>query len=68
MSIHISLNDKKHELPDGATVAQLLAGFSGTTKGVAVVVNETIIAKAAYDSTKLTEDDQVDVLTFAGGG
>ncbi|MDT8391892.1 MAG: sulfur carrier protein ThiS [Lentisphaeria bacterium] len=68
MAVHISLNDKNHDLPDGATVARLLAGFSPQPKGIAVVVNGGIVPKAAYETTKLTDGDQVEVLTFAGGG
>lgn len=68
MPVKISLNDKEHDLPEGATVARLLAGFSGQARGIAVVVNGGIVPKAAYETTKLSDGDQVDVLTFAGGG
>lgn len=66
--IHISFNGERTQLPEGTSVAELLERSGAGRQQVAVVVNEAIVRPADRSSTLLKENDQVDVLVFAGGG
>ncbi|MDF5756783.1 sulfur carrier protein ThiS [Spongiactinospora sp. TRM90649] len=64
----VTINGTPHELPEGATVSQAVNALTKATAGVAVAVNEEVVAKGAWDSTTLAEHDRVEVLTAVQGG
>jgi len=66
--ITITLNGERTGIPEGSSVLDLLSIAGADRKQVAVVVNETIIRPADRSATTLKENDQVDLLVFAGGG
>lgn len=53
---------------DGMTVAAYLATTDFNPKRIAVERNGDIVPKASYDSTILRDGDQVEVVSFVGGG
>ncbi len=53
---------------DSLTIAELLEKNQLPTVGVAVAVNNKVIRKALWDSTMLSEGDQVTVITAVCGG
>ncbi|MBN1928325.1 MAG: sulfur carrier protein ThiS [Chlorobiaceae bacterium] len=67
-TIHITLNGEKRELPSGSSVADLLKLECAESQKVAVVVNENIVRPDKRESAVLQENDQVEILVFAGGG
>ena len=67
-AISITMNGERKEIPVGSSVAELLELAGAGRQDVAVVVNEAIVRPADRSSTILNENDQVDVLVFAGGG
>ncbi|GGM64607.1 thiamine biosynthesis protein ThiS [Thermopolyspora flexuosa] len=66
--MRVTINGTDHELPAGATVAQAVRALTERTTGVAVAVNDEVIARGAWDSTPLAEADRVEVLTAVQGG
>ncbi len=66
--ISITLNGERRDIPDGSTVTGILALAGAGQQPVAVVVNEQIVRPADRETSLLKENDQVDVLVFAGGG
>jgi len=66
--MEIRLNGEAREIDEGTTVAALLAALDIRRERVAVEVNLEVIRKAAYDSHLLREGDQVEVVSFVGGG
>lgn len=66
--ISITLNGDRTLLPEGSSVADLLVHAGANPQQVAVVVNEVIVRPAERSTMLLKENDQVDVLVFAGGG
>lgn len=52
----------------GRTVAEYLAANGFDVKRVAVELNGDILPKAQYDSTVLHDGDNVEVVSFVGGG
>ena len=66
--MRILLNGESFELPDGATVAALLARLDLTGRRVAVELNLDIVPRSLHGDTALTEGDQVEVVHAIGGG
>ena len=67
-TIAITLNGERREIPAGATVSELLVIAEADRQPVAVVVNENIVRPDQRDSCILQDEDQVEILVFAGGG
>jgi sulfur carrier protein len=66
--ISINLNGERREIPAAASVVDMLELTGAGRQQVAVVVNERIVRPDERATTILRENDQVDVLVFAGGG
>ncbi|MEV5409131.1 sulfur carrier protein ThiS [Thermopolyspora sp. NPDC052614] len=66
--MRIMINGKVAELPEGTTVAQAVRALTGMTTGVAVAVNDEVVARGAWETTPLAEADRVEVLTAVQGG
>ncbi len=68
MAYQITLNGKPETVQAGFTVAQLL-GIKGVNPArVAVELNRRILKRDEYESTRLSDGDVVEVVTFVGGG
>jgi len=66
--MQIILNGSPFETGDGVTVSGLLLQLERVAGRVAVEVNLTVIRKGAYDTHRLGEGDQVEIVSFVGGG
>lgn len=66
--ITLTVNGKTKELETEMTVQEFLLSQQYQPGQVAVELNETIIAKTDYETTKLKQGDVLEVLTFMGGG
>jgi sulfur carrier protein len=64
----IKVNGDPVELPLPVTVSVLLSVLDVDPRRVAVELNVAVIKKAAYDSTVITEGDEVEIVNFVGGG
>jgi len=65
----IKINDAVAEIPDGLTIAELLAHQKVKMPDmVSVQLNATIVERDAFPSTPVRESDSVDFLYFMGGG
>lgn len=66
--MQILLNGEALELPDGATVADLLVRLELTGRRVAVERNLDIVPRSQHATTALVEGDQLEVVHAIGGG
>ncbi|MBP7745948.1 MAG: sulfur carrier protein ThiS [Phycisphaerae bacterium] len=66
--MQVTVNGESREMPDGASVADLVAQFDLTPERVAVEVNERLVRRATYRETALREGDRVEIVTLVGGG
>jgi thiamine biosynthesis protein ThiS len=64
----IRLNGETHELAGPLTVTALLASLDIDPRRVAVEHNLIVVKRAAYDTTVVSEGDEVEVVNFVGGG
>ncbi|TBU75163.1 sulfur carrier protein ThiS [Phytopseudomonas daroniae] len=66
--MHIQLNGEPLELPEGASVADLIERLELAGRRVAVERNLDIVPRSQYASTALAEGDRLEVVHAIGGG
>jgi sulfur carrier protein len=66
--MQLQINGQSRELPEGLTVATLLAFLEIKAPRVAVEVNAEVVVKSLHAQTALRPGDQVEIVTFVGGG
>lgn len=64
----LQVNGKPVELPDGSTVAGLLAHLAVEPAKVAVERNQDVVPRRTWAEARLDDGDQVEIVTFVGGG
>ncbi|MBA2117400.1 sulfur carrier protein ThiS [Bremerella alba] len=64
----IRINEEERDVPEGASVADIVATLSLNPKFIAVEVNLELIPRAEHGSHKLSDGDQLEVVTLVGGG
>ncbi len=63
----IKVNGQDREIADGTTVTQLVEQHNLTPQKVAIELNRRLIRTEKYD-TVLKSGDEVEIVTFVGGG
>ncbi|MFH0965894.1 MAG: sulfur carrier protein ThiS [Planctomycetota bacterium] len=66
--MRIKVNGKDTEVADEITVEGLLSRLEAPAASVAVERNGKIVPRAKYGATALAPEDEVEVVTFVGGG
>lgn len=66
--MQLQINGQSRELPDGLTVATLLTYLEIKAPRVAVELNAEVVVKSRHQSTALKAGDQLEIVTFVGGG
>jgi sulfur carrier protein len=66
--VRIRVNGDPVELPAEVTILQLLEQLHIDPRLVAVEHNLSIIKRARYESTRIGEGDQIEIVNFVGGG
>lgn len=64
----LTVNGAATELPDGATVAVLVAERSGGHDRVAVALNGDVVPRSRWTATPLAPGDRLEVLAPTAGG
>jgi thiamine biosynthesis protein ThiS len=63
----VKVNGEARELPDGESVRALIVRYNLSPEKVAVELNRRLLRGEKYD-TGLKEGDEVEIVTFVGGG
>jgi len=63
----VKVNGDEKELADGTTLRQLVGLFKLTPEKVALELNRRLVKSDKYD-TPLKAGDEVEIVTFVGGG
>ena len=66
--MELTVNGKKLEATDGATVITLLEELQINPLRVAVQLNQRIIKRELYERTALQAGDTLEIITFMAGG
>ncbi|WP_406127674.1 sulfur carrier protein ThiS [Streptomyces sp. NBC_00989] len=66
--MNISVNGEHQEIAPGTRLDVLVRSLTPAPSGVAAALNETVVPRAEWPSTSLSEGDRVEVLTAVQGG
>jgi sulfur carrier protein len=64
----ITVNGQQWELPEGATLAEVLAQLQAPSRGVAVALNGAVVPRVSWPGTALRHGARIDVVTAVQGG
>jgi sulfur carrier protein len=64
----ITLNGEPYELQEPLTLAALLERLDIDPRRVAVEHNLTVVKRARYEETVVTDGDRLEIVNFVGGG
>ncbi|MEO8347614.1 MAG: sulfur carrier protein ThiS [Acidobacteriota bacterium] len=67
-AIVVRVNGEERRFPAGMTISALLGDLEVSTPRVAVERNREIVPKGSYESTRIEEGDDLEVVEFVGGG
>jgi thiamine biosynthesis protein ThiS len=63
----VKVNGEPREIPEGETVRALIVRYQLAPEKVAVELNRRLLRGEKYD-TPLNPNDEVEIVTFVGGG
>jgi thiamine biosynthesis protein ThiS len=66
--MRLVVNGKPVELPGGSTVSALLAQLEIDGARVALERNQDVVPRRTWDTVSLVDGDQIEIVTFVGGG
>ena len=67
-SILIKVNGENKVIPQNISILKLIESFKINKDRVVIELNKKILKKDLFDSTLLSENDQLEIVTFVGGG
>lgn len=68
VTITVTINGERREIPDGLTVAALLGHLGMATGRVAIELNLDILPRARWRETQVQANDSFEIVHFVGGG
>jgi len=66
--MHVQVNGESREVPDGTTVADLVADLASAGQRFAVEVNEELVPRSTHGDRLLADGDRIEVVHAIGGG
>jgi sulfur carrier protein len=66
--VRITVNGEPQEIPDGTTVAALVASLGLPRGPTAVEVNRELVPRSQHAARTLADGDAVEIVTLVGGG
>ena len=66
--MRVRVNGEERDVPEGATVADLVERLGLEPTRIAVERNKRLVRRADYAATALADGDVVEIVTLVGGG
>jgi len=66
-TMNLKVNGDPRDLPEGETIRTLVLRYNLKPEKVSIELNRRLVRSAGYD-TPLKEGDEVEIVTFVGGG
>ncbi|MGX1269442.1 sulfur carrier protein ThiS [Streptomyces phaeoluteigriseus] len=64
----ISVNGERREVAPGTALDSVVRSLTPAPSGVAAALNETVVPRARWSATALSDGDRVEILTAVQGG
>jgi sulfur carrier protein len=68
VNLRVTVNGEPRKVPDGTTLAQVVAAVTSLDAGVAAAVNGEVVPRRSWPATPVGDGDQVEVVTAVQGG
>jgi sulfur carrier protein len=66
--MQINVNGENKECPTGSSISKLLECLDIDIRYIAVELNHKIVPRTQFSEKLLQEDDNLEIVTFVGGG
>jgi thiamine biosynthesis protein ThiS len=66
--MRLTINGEERQVPDVATIDQLVAALALDTRKVAVERNLEIVPRSLHGATPVADGDRIEIVHFIGGG
>jgi sulfur carrier protein len=66
--MEVTINGERHRAAGPISLAEAVALLTPAETGVAAAVNGDVVRRSAWDTTRLADGDQVEVVTAVQGG
>jgi thiamine biosynthesis protein ThiS len=66
--LKLVVNGDPYDVPGPVTIAGLLQRLDIDSRRVAVERNLVVLKRALFDTTELSDGDQIEIVNFVGGG
>ena len=66
--MRIEVNGEGREVPDGASLSELVEHLKLARERLAIELNRRVIRRSDWPQTVLVEGDRVEIVHFVGGG
>ncbi len=67
-SILVKINGEDKLIPQNISILKLIEMYKLTKDRVVIEVNKNILKKDQYETTNIKSNDEVEIVTFVGGG
>ena len=64
----VTVNGESRQIEEASTIADLLRLLNLSGEGLAVEVNREIVPRRLHTETRLRAGDEIEIVTFVGGG
>jgi len=64
----IFINGEIRDIPEVINLFELLAHLSLSQQRIAVELNESVVRRKDWDTTKINAADNIEIIHFVGGG
>lgn len=68
MTVTVLVNGEPRQVASGTGLDTVVRRLTSSVSGVAAALNETVVPRAQWPSTVLSEGDRVEILTAVQGG
>ncbi|MCM3300231.1 sulfur carrier protein ThiS [Streptomyces pseudogriseolus] len=67
-TVTVTVNGEPRRFPPGTALDLVVRSLTASPSGVAAALNETVVPRAQWPATPLSDGDRVEVLTAVQGG
>ena len=64
----IKVCGEESQVPDAITIQELITSRNLSGKGIIIAINENVIRRELWTSTRLNPDDNVEIIRIVSGG
>lgn len=68
IQVTVTINGGQVRVPNGRSLGGLVDEYAGRRAGVAAALNDNVVPRTAWDTTRIGEGDRIEVVTAVQGG